>query len=110
MMPPYPIRCYQPGCPNEAVYKIAARWSDGITSELKTYGLVCESCLARWFRQSVSTQATCRRAPHETLEPPGLYRLQRAARDVQLERLVELENRLQQSAENAKPEARNPNN
>src|SRR5262249_2936707 len=91
VMPPYLIRCYQPGCPNEAVYKIAARWSDGITYELKTYGLVCESCLADWYRRSVAKQAGCRRAPHETLEPPGIYRLERATRDVKLQRLTDLE-------------------
>jgi len=94
MMPPYVIHCYQPGCPNEAIYKIAARWSDGITSELKTYGLACESCLADWYRRSLAKQATCRRAPHETLEAPGIYRLQRTVRDAQLQRLPELEQRL----------------
>jgi hypothetical protein len=94
MMPPYIIRCYQPGCANEAVYKIAAQWSDGITSELKTYGLVCESCLAEWYRRSLAKQAKCRRAPHETLEPPGIYRLTRGSRDAQLQRLPELEERL----------------
>ena len=29
-MPPYPILCYRKGCNHPAVYKIAARWSDGI--------------------------------------------------------------------------------
>jgi hypothetical protein len=93
-MPPYPILCYQPGCPHEAVYKIAARWSDGITEELKTYGLVCTACLPRWFERSLAKQATCRRAANEILEVPGIYRLARGRRDVDLERLADLETRL----------------
>ena len=35
-MPPYPVLCYRPGCGKPAVYKIAARWSDGVTEELTT--------------------------------------------------------------------------
>jgi hypothetical protein len=94
MMPPYPVHCYEPGCPNLAVYKIAARWSDGLTSELKTYGLTCADCLPAWFRRSVAKQAACRRAANETLERPGIYRLERGKRDVQLERLTDLEAKL----------------
>jgi hypothetical protein len=93
-MPTYTVYCYQRGCPHVAEYKIAARWSDGVTSELKTYGLVCEACLPPWFRQSLAKQAACRRAPKEILEPPGIYRLQRGARDLQLDRLHELEEQL----------------
>ena len=39
--------CYAAGCPNRAEFKIAARWSDGITTELKTYYLACPACLPR---------------------------------------------------------------
>jgi|SRR5438128_11068446 len=93
-MPPYPIYCYTKDCPNLAVYKMAARWSDGVTSELKTYALCCAECLPQWFRQSRATQAACRLAAGETLEPPGIYRLERAQRDQQLTRLPELEAQL----------------
>ena len=90
-MPSYRICCYERGCPNEAAYKIASRWSDGVTAELKTYGLVCEKCLSKWFHQSIARQAACRRAPNEILEPPGIYRLNHGRRDVQLERLADME-------------------
>src|SRR5262249_39941070 len=30
-MSPYPVICYRPGCGRPALYKIAARWSDGVT-------------------------------------------------------------------------------
>ena len=90
-MPPYPILCHQPGCARPAVYKIAARWSDGITEELKTYGLTCAACLAEWYRQSRAKQAACRRAPAEILEPPGIYEVGRGMRDRQLPRRLDLE-------------------
>jgi hypothetical protein len=93
-MPPYPILCYEPGCGVPAAYKIAARWSDGLTSELKTYGLACEQHLPAWFRWSLERQASCRRAKDEILERPGIYLLGRGRRDVQLIRLAELEEQL----------------
>ncbi len=94
-MPPYPIYCYTKGCRNLAVYKIAARWSDGVIAELKTYGLCCADCLSDWFRKSRAKQAACRLAAGETIEPCGIYRLQRGARDQQLHRLAELESGMQ---------------
>lgn len=95
-MPPYPIHCYHKGCPNLAIYKIAARWSDGFTQELKTYALCCPACLAEWFSRSVKKQQECRLAPGETLETPGVYRMERGSRDRALVRLPELEEQLKQ--------------
>jgi hypothetical protein len=94
MMPPYPIYCYRKGCGKPAIYKIAARWSDGITEELKTYALSCEECLPEWFRHSLEKQRACRLAARETLEPPGIYLLQHGHRDRQLQRLKEKEHAL----------------
>jgi hypothetical protein len=104
-MPPYTIRCYEPQCPDEAVYKIAARWSDGLTQDLKTYGLTCARCLPHWFRRSLEKQRACRRAKNETLEPPGIYRLAHGRRDVQLQRLPELEAELLTSFETSSTES-----
>jgi hypothetical protein len=94
-MPPYPIRCYTRGCEELAVYKIAARWSDGVTQELKTYALTCPQCLAESFRRSRAKQAVCRLAPGETLETPGIYELVRGRRDAELRRRRDLEQQLQ---------------
>lgn len=94
-MPSYPIHCYRPGCGKPAVYKVAARWSDGITEELKTYALSCPDCLADWYRRSQEKQAACRRARSETLEPVGIYALQRGRLDSEIERLTDLEKQLQ---------------
>ena len=93
-MPPYPIYCYTKGCKNLAAYKIAATWSDGVQKELKTYGLVCADCLPAWFRRSRDKQNACHLAQGETLEPPGIFHIERGVRDLQLKRLHELENQL----------------
>jgi hypothetical protein len=90
-MPPYPLICYQPGCGNEAQYKIAARWSDGLTEELKTYGLTCEACLKAWFLQSQVKHQACRRAPGEKLGPPSIFALSPGQRDRQLQPRPDLE-------------------
>jgi hypothetical protein len=93
-MPPYQVYCYTPGCKNAALYKIAARWSDGLVSELKTYGLCCADCLPEWYVKARAKQKACRLAPHETLEPPGIYRHERGQRDQALARLEDLESKL----------------
>lgn len=93
-MPPYPPLCYTPHCGQPADYKIAARWSDGVTEELKTYSLCCERCLPETYQQSCAKQRACRLAPGEILEAPGIYRLQRGLADRTLERLVEREKEL----------------
>jgi hypothetical protein len=90
----YPILCYRRDCSKPAVYKIAARWSDGVTGELKTYALSCAECLANWFRRSCEKQRACRLAAGETLERPGIYELERGARDRQLQRRRDLEEQL----------------
>jgi hypothetical protein len=91
-MPPYPVSCYH--CGSVAAYKIAARWSDGVTRELKTYSLACEQCLAECFQLSRDRQAACRLAAGETLEKPGIFELARGHRDRELVRRTELEERL----------------
>ena len=35
MNPSYSVLCTRQGCARPALYKIAARWSDGVTEELK---------------------------------------------------------------------------
>lgn len=93
-MPPYPLYCYTRDCRKLARFKIAARWSDGFTHELKTYALSCEDCLASWFQRCLQKHAACRRAPGETLEVPGIYDLVRGQRDLERQRRLDLETNL----------------
>lgn len=90
-MSPYPVRCYAPGCPQLAAFKIAARWSDGLTHELKTYSLACPACVADLFRRAGEKWAACRLAAGETLDEPGVYELTRGGRDKTLKRRADLE-------------------
>src|SRR5262245_28458197 len=93
-MPPYPIYCSTKGCKNLATYKIAGKWSDGMQSELKTYGLCCADCLKNWYRKAQEKQSACHPPPGEILEAPGVYHMERGHRDQQLQRLVQLEQEL----------------
>jgi hypothetical protein len=88
---PYPVMCYGAGCRHEAAYKVAARWSDGITHELKTYYLACPACLPRLFASARVKRAACRLAPGESLEEPGIFELHRGERDRALTRRRDLE-------------------
>jgi len=93
----YPVLCYRPGCGQPAIYKVAARWSDGVTQELKTYALSCAGCLAAQFRKSREKRSACRLAAGETLEAPGVYELARGQRDAALVRRPDLESQLTES-------------
>jgi hypothetical protein len=71
----YPVRCYGAGCTELARYKVAAQWSHGLSSELKTYGLACEACLPVIYKSSVERQKKVKTLPGELGEAPGIYRL-----------------------------------
>jgi hypothetical protein len=68
----YSVHCTQAGCTNLAQYKIAARWTDGITEELKTYGLACAGCLPAAYCHGLEKQKQCRGATGEIMEPPRI--------------------------------------
>jgi hypothetical protein len=86
----YPVLCTR-GCQQLAQFKIAAQWSDGITTELKTYALACATCLADALEHAKQQQAACRLAPGETLSTPGVYEMRRGERDRTLTRRTDLE-------------------
>jgi hypothetical protein len=89
----YPVLCYATGCRERAAFKIAARWSDGITNELKTYSLACSQCVPALLDQARTKRAACRLAPGETLDEPGVYEIHRGERDRTLKRRTDLETR-----------------
>ena len=90
-MPPYPVNCCANGCPRQAAFKIAARWSDGVTRELKTYFLACTECLPELYRKARVKKAECRLAQGETLGDPEVFEMTRGRRDRELVRRPELE-------------------
>jgi hypothetical protein len=100
-MAAYEVLCYAQNCGQPAVYKIAAKWSDGLTGELKTYALACPRCLPALFRASRSRQAACRIAPGEVLETPGIYFLERGQHDQELRRAADFERELSSATANA---------
>ena len=71
----YPIACQTPGCPRPAIRKVAALWSDGITSELKTYALCCDECLAAHTESAAVRREACRFEPGEMMSPVQVYPL-----------------------------------
>ncbi len=98
-MPPYTVMCYKAGCPNPAAYKIAARWNDGLTHELKTYFLTCTGCLPQLLAIAINKRAACHLGPGEVLDVPGVYELHRGDRDKQLRRRTDLETPIPSGAE-----------
>ena len=98
-MPSYPVLCTLSGCSRPATYKIAGRWSDGTTEELKTYALCCGECLDAAFGRSLARYAACRTTRGETLEMPGVYELARGQHDQELQRRPDLEKTLQEKAQ-----------
>jgi hypothetical protein len=93
-MPPYPVLCYTRDCGRPALYKIAARWTDGVTAELKTYALCCAECLPEWFRRSRQKQKECRLTTGESLDAPNIFHLAHGQRDQQLHRATDEEAQL----------------
>src|SRR5947207_9546385 len=90
-MPPYLVLFYTRACGRPAQYKIAARWTDGLTTELKTYALCCAECLPAWYGHSRQKQKECRLTSGEHLDAPNIFHLERGQRDVHLRRAIELE-------------------
>ena len=87
-MSPYPVLC---ACSAPAAFKVAARWSDGTTQELKTYALAyCDGKHAA-HASAVAKRAACHLTRGEVLDAPGVYDLARGARDKQLARRADLE-------------------
>ena len=83
----YQPLCSAPGCGQPAAYKVAAPWSNGVSHELKSYGLACEA-----HRSSLLARAQLHRqnlplAEGETLGAVGLYTLEPGRRDAALPRL-----------------------
>lgn len=80
-MPAYEIRCQTPDCGKLAVFKIASRWSDGVTKELKTYYLTCSECRDESLKAASEKKRICRLTDGETLSDPEVFELAQTRRD-----------------------------
>jgi hypothetical protein len=85
------VRCSLPGCNELAAYKIAAHWSDGSFSELKSYGFACSDHLGPVFRDAEQRRQQYAPSAGETLEEIGIYKYEQGKRDRVLQRLWGLE-------------------
>ncbi len=90
-MPTTVVSCSYPHCDEPACYKIAAPWSDGSFSELKTYGHACTDHLGPVFREAEDRREAYEPTPGEVVEEIGIYRYEQGRRDRQLQRLWGLE-------------------
>jgi hypothetical protein len=90
-MPTTTVRCSLPDCREPASYKIAAPWSDGSFSELKTYGFACSNHLGGVFRAAEARRKEYPPGPGETVEELAIFRYEQGKRDRQLQRLWGLE-------------------
>ena len=85
------VRCSRPDCQEPAAYKIAAHWSDGSFTELKSFGFACSDHLGSVFREAEQRHLDYTPSPGETVEEIGIYKFEQGKRDRQLQRLWGLE-------------------
>jgi hypothetical protein len=74
-----------------ACYKIAARWSDGATDELKTYGFACEQCVRHVLGVARRRQSRVQLAPEEVTPLAEVYDLQTVRQNREAARRPEIE-------------------
>lgn len=88
----YDVRCTDDQCKEqEACYKIAAKWTGGGFTELKTFGFANDVCLERVYRAAKKRAARIRTVEGEELGLLQIYRLDRNQHDYDLTPLPELQ-------------------
>ena len=85
------VKCSLPECREPASYKIAAPWSDGTFSELKTYGFACQDHVRDVCREAEVRWLDYEPVAGEAVERLGIFRFAVGRGDRQLERDRELE-------------------
>jgi hypothetical protein len=80
--------CTAVGCQEQALYKIAATWSDGTSHELKNYGLACELHRDAQLEIARRRHAILKLAEGETVGPVRIYVLREGCRDAELKCLA----------------------
>jgi hypothetical protein len=88
------VLCSEPGCGEPATYKVAAPWSDGQFSELKTYGFACFDHLRDVLRSAETRWLDYEPVAGETVQDIGIYRYEPGKKDRDLERDYDIEETL----------------
>lgn len=88
------VRCSMPDCGEPATYKVAAPWSDGRFSELKTYGLSCREHIRDVLRSAEARWLAYEPVRGETVQDVGIYIYEPGKPDRDLERDMDLEETL----------------
>ena len=88
------VRCSWHDCEEPAVYKIAAPWSDGRFSELKTYGFACVDHLKDVLRGAEARWLDYEPVKGEVVQDIAIYRYEAGKSDRQLQRDEDIEDSL----------------
>jgi hypothetical protein len=88
------VRCSWHDCEEPAVYKIAAPWSDGRFSELKTYGFACADHLKDVLGSAEARWLDYEPVKGEIVQDVGIYRYEPGKSDRQLQRDEDIEDSL----------------
>ncbi|MGL4462146.1 MAG: hypothetical protein ACRDD1_01795 [Planctomycetia bacterium] len=90
----YTIFCTETGFRGKAAkYKIAAEWSGGGYTELKTFSFADDDCLEDAYRAARRRAAEILLLNDEQLGPMAIYQLERGKHDYELRRRQDLEER-----------------
>jgi hypothetical protein len=81
--------CQAKGCHREAVFKIAAPWSDGTRNELKNYGTFCEIHAPPQLDLAQHRKQGIRLVEGESIGAVNLYPLIVGRRDAELQPMAD---------------------
>jgi len=81
------VRCSKSKCGKPAAYKIAAPWSYGQFSELKSYGLACSEHFGDTYREAQGRSKEHHASGEEAVGEISVYRYEKGKLDKHLERL-----------------------
>ena len=84
-MPSIIVRCGVSGCGQAASYKIAAPWSVGRFSELKTYGISCEAHYGQLYRDAIRRRKIHPPSREELQGEMHVYRFEKGKATTKLE-------------------------
>jgi len=82
-----PIPCGTPGCQELAEYKIAAHWSAGKFSELKTYGLACAQHYVQTYRDALRRRKVHPPSPEESQTEMSVYHFEKGKASAKLDKV-----------------------